>query len=173
MQHSAAPLLHVAIVVATLSSALALYSSGGPVQILSKKNFKAQVIDTDLPALVEFYAPWCALASSDGSCSVKVQGTVLLGSCRARLRSLLKSIHLQGARRCLSKQEYKERVVPHFSGVICFTAGVGTARPWRLRSPKWRRTCRCALSACAVLRPSSLTDSAFSRAVCSAGLHAI
>ena len=78
MQHCAAPLLHVAIFAATLSSALCLYSTGGPVQILSKKNFKAQVTDSDLPALVEFYAPWCALASSHSFCSQQVQGTVLL-----------------------------------------------------------------------------------------------
>ena len=86
MQHSAAPLLHVAIVVATLSSALALYSSGGPVQILSKKNFKAQVVDSDLPALVEFYAPWCAIAFSLGFLSVQVQGTELLEELQGVLR---------------------------------------------------------------------------------------
>ena len=83
MQHSAASFLVVAVVVATFSSALALYSSSGPVQILSKKNFKAQVVDTDLPALVEFYAPWCAPALSHVFNSVQVQGTVLYGSSRA------------------------------------------------------------------------------------------
>ena len=65
MRHTAAPLLHVAVLISLSSGALALYSSGGPVQILSKKTFKAQVIDSDLPALVEFFAPWCALAAPD------------------------------------------------------------------------------------------------------------
>lgn len=51
--------LYLAALLAVLASATALYSSGGPVRTLDKKNFKAEVLDSNLPALVEFYAPWC------------------------------------------------------------------------------------------------------------------
>ncbi len=37
----------------------ALYSSSGPVLSLSKKTFKSQILESDLPAVVEFFAPWC------------------------------------------------------------------------------------------------------------------
>ncbi len=53
-------IVRAAVLLAALASAAALYSSGGPVLILSKKNFRAEVLDSSLPALVEFYAPWCA-----------------------------------------------------------------------------------------------------------------
>lgn len=44
----------------------ALYQKGGPVQLLSHKTFDATVLQSDLPAVVEFFAPWychvrCAL----------------------------------------------------------------------------------------------------------------
>ena len=53
-------IVRAAVLLAALASAAALYSSGGPVVSLSKKNFRAEVLDSSLPALVEFYAPWCA-----------------------------------------------------------------------------------------------------------------
>jgi thioredoxin-like negative regulator of GroEL len=53
-------IMRAAVLLAALASAAALYSSGGSVVILSKKNFRAEVLDSSLPALVEFYAPWCA-----------------------------------------------------------------------------------------------------------------
>lgn len=37
----------------------AFYTSSGPVRSLSKKTFKSQILESDLPAVVEFFAPWC------------------------------------------------------------------------------------------------------------------
>ena len=42
-----------------LSGLAALYTSKGPVKLLTHRNFAAEVVDSDLPSLVEFYAPWC------------------------------------------------------------------------------------------------------------------
>lgn len=37
----------------------ALYQTSGPVKLLNPKNFKSEVLDSDLPSVVEFFAPWC------------------------------------------------------------------------------------------------------------------
>lgn len=44
---------------AALIAADALYSKSGPVKLLNKKSFRSEVLDSDLPSVVEFFAPWC------------------------------------------------------------------------------------------------------------------
>ncbi|KAK9845433.1 hypothetical protein WJX81_006361 [Elliptochloris bilobata] len=77
MQLAAPASLLAALFLSSFISALALYSTGGPVQILSKKNFKAEVIDSDLPALVEFYAPWCGHCKGLAPAFTKVAESIL------------------------------------------------------------------------------------------------
>lgn len=36
----------------------ALYHKGGPVKLLSRKNFDAEIMQTEMVSIVEFYAPW-------------------------------------------------------------------------------------------------------------------
>ena len=40
------------------SPAQALYGSDSKVKVLTARNFKSAVIDSDIPAMVEFFAPW-------------------------------------------------------------------------------------------------------------------
>ena len=42
----------------------ALYSKSGPVKLLNKKTFKSEILDSDLPSVVEFFAPWCGHCKS-------------------------------------------------------------------------------------------------------------
>ncbi len=42
-----------------LGSIDALYSPSGPVKLLNKKNFKSEILESNLPSIVEFFAPWC------------------------------------------------------------------------------------------------------------------
>jgi protein disulfide-isomerase A6 len=42
-----------------VSGIAALYSAKGPVKLVTFKNFASEVVDSDLPAVVEFFAPWC------------------------------------------------------------------------------------------------------------------
>ena len=44
-------------------TANALYSRKGPVAQLTPKTFGKAVLDSDLPAAVEFYAPWSVRVS--------------------------------------------------------------------------------------------------------------
>jgi protein disulfide-isomerase A6 len=37
----------------------ALYLKSGPVKLLDQKKFKAEILESDLPSVVEFFAPWC------------------------------------------------------------------------------------------------------------------
>lgn len=45
--------------VALVTPTTALYTKKGPVTQLTPKTFGKAVLDSDLPAMVEFYAPWC------------------------------------------------------------------------------------------------------------------
>ena len=47
------------VLLSMLTVSHALYPSSGPVLSLSKKTFKSQILESDLPAVVEFFAPWC------------------------------------------------------------------------------------------------------------------
>ena len=38
----------------------AIYSPGGAMKLVTAKNFKQKILDSELPAIVEFYAPWSA-----------------------------------------------------------------------------------------------------------------
>ncbi len=42
-----------------LGSTEALYSQSGPVKLLNKKSFNSEILDSNLPSIVEFFAPWC------------------------------------------------------------------------------------------------------------------
>ena len=44
--------------VLSLTPSEALYSRKGPVSQLTTKTFGKMVLESDLPAVVEFYAPW-------------------------------------------------------------------------------------------------------------------
>lgn len=46
------------VLLAMLAAAHGLYTSSGPVLSLTNKNFKSEILESALPALVEFYAPW-------------------------------------------------------------------------------------------------------------------
>lgn len=37
----------------------ALYTSSGPVKLVTKKTFASEIVESDLPSVVEFFAPWC------------------------------------------------------------------------------------------------------------------
>ena len=37
----------------------AMYTPGGALKLVNAKNFKQKILDSELPAIVEFYAPWC------------------------------------------------------------------------------------------------------------------
>ena len=47
------------VLLSMIAAAHGLYSSSGPVLSLNKKTFQSQVLQSDLPAVVEFFAPWC------------------------------------------------------------------------------------------------------------------
>ena len=47
------------VLLSMIAAAHGLYSSSGPVLSLNKKTFQSQILQSDLPAVVEFYAPWC------------------------------------------------------------------------------------------------------------------
>ena len=47
--------------VTLLTPSTALYTKKGPVTQLTTKTFSKAVLDSDLPAMVEFYAPWCVV----------------------------------------------------------------------------------------------------------------
>lgn len=47
------------VCIALLTPATALYTKKSPVVQLTPKTFGKAVLDSDLPAMVEFYAPWC------------------------------------------------------------------------------------------------------------------
>ena len=49
----------VLVLLSMIAACHGLYSGSGPVLSLSKKTFKSQILESDLPAVVEFYAPWC------------------------------------------------------------------------------------------------------------------
>ena len=51
--------IRLALLSLHISGIAALYTSKGPVKPLTHKNFAAEVVDSDLPAIVEFFAPWC------------------------------------------------------------------------------------------------------------------
>ena len=42
-----------------LSGTAALYSAKGPVKLVTFRDFASEIVDSDLPAVVEFFAPWC------------------------------------------------------------------------------------------------------------------
>lgn len=43
---------------AASTPAHAMYSPGGALKLVQAKNFKQKILDSELPAIVEFYAPW-------------------------------------------------------------------------------------------------------------------
>jgi len=47
------------MLVASTSPVHALYGSDSKVKLLTARNFQSAVIDSDVPAMVEFFAPWC------------------------------------------------------------------------------------------------------------------
>lgn len=51
--------MSVLALLSMLAAAQGMYSSSGPVLSVSKKTFKSQILESDLPAVVEFFAPWC------------------------------------------------------------------------------------------------------------------
>ncbi|KAL3148687.1 hypothetical protein ABBQ38_014102 [Trebouxia sp. C0009 RCD-2024] len=56
--------LFTLVIVALLASTSALYTKKGPVSQLTTRTFSKAVLDSDLPAIVEFYAPWCGHCKS-------------------------------------------------------------------------------------------------------------
>lgn len=46
------------MLVASTSPVHALYGSDSKVKLLTARNFQSAVIDSDVPAMVEFFAPW-------------------------------------------------------------------------------------------------------------------
>ncbi|KAK9807192.1 hypothetical protein WJX73_006186 [Symbiochloris irregularis] len=69
----------------------ALYHKGGPVKLLSRKNFDAEVVQTDMVSIVEFYAPWCghckALAPAYAKAASNLEGLVTFGAVDCDLES--------------------------------------------------------------------------------------
>ncbi len=56
-------LLAVVLVLATSPrKAHALYGGDSKVKVLTARNFQSAVIDSDVPAMVEFFAPWVSAA---------------------------------------------------------------------------------------------------------------
>ena len=51
--------MSVLALLSMLAAAQGMFSSSGPVLSVSKKTFKSQILESDLPAVVEFFAPWC------------------------------------------------------------------------------------------------------------------
>ncbi|KAI9017170.1 thioredoxin-like protein [Gaertneriomyces semiglobifer] len=62
------------------SPAFALYSSRDPVVLVNEKTFKREVLSSDVPVIVEFFAPWCGhcknLAPTYVKVAKKVEGYV-------------------------------------------------------------------------------------------------
>ena len=48
-----------AVLAICLRGSDALYSSSGPVRLVTKKTFASEIVNSDLPSVVEFFAPWC------------------------------------------------------------------------------------------------------------------
>ena len=49
----------VAVLGIFLRGSAALYSKSGPVKVVTKKTFASEIVESDLPSVVEFFAPWC------------------------------------------------------------------------------------------------------------------
>ncbi|BDA46353.1 probable protein disulfide-isomerase DDB_G0275025 [Coccomyxa sp. Obi] len=86
-----------------LGSTDALYSPSGPVKLLNKKNFKSEILDSNLPSIVEFFAPWCghckALAPTYTKVAENLQGMVNVAAVDcddASLKSLCGKYGVQG-----------------------------------------------------------------------------
>lgn len=47
------------VLLSVLAVAHGIYGGSGPVLSVNKKDFKAVILESSLPAVVEFYAPWC------------------------------------------------------------------------------------------------------------------
>ena len=51
--------MSVLMLLSVLAVAHGLYGGSGSVLNVSKKSFKAEILESSLPAVVEFFAPWC------------------------------------------------------------------------------------------------------------------
>ena len=51
--------MSVLVLLSVLAVAHGIYGGSGPVISVNKKDFKAVILESNLPAIVEFYAPWC------------------------------------------------------------------------------------------------------------------
>ncbi|CAK0750414.1 hypothetical protein CVIRNUC_001989 [Coccomyxa viridis] len=72
------------VLLSVLAVAHGIYGGSGPVLSVNKKDFKAVILESSLPAVVEFYAPWCGhcqqLAPTYTKVAKNLQGMVTVAA---------------------------------------------------------------------------------------------
>eukprot|EP01023_Acetabularia_acetabulum_P024569 TRINITY_DN2369_c0_g1_i4.p1 TRINITY_DN2369_c0_g1~~TRINITY_DN2369_c0_g1_i4.p1 ORF type:complete len:749 (-),score=166.87 TRINITY_DN2369_c0_g1_i4:288-2534(-) len=76
--------LQVVIYILLVNGIIGLYDGKGAVTTLTTSNFQSLITDSNIPALVEFYAPWCGhcqqFAPTYKNIADKLQGIVTVGA---------------------------------------------------------------------------------------------